>query len=117
MFHVDRGIAKFKLKLYADAVLDYTQELKVDSSVLLAYYYRSESKVYLKDMLGAISDLDTYIEKVRISKLDIDLSNTFFNRGLLKIQINKLESGCLDLSKAGELGYSKAYEYFQKYCQ
>jgi len=30
--------------------------------------------------------------------------------------LGQKDSGCLDLSKAGELGYFKAYETIKKYC-
>jgi hypothetical protein len=37
-------------------------------------------------------------------------------RGLSKIILGQKDSGCLDLSKAGELGYDRAYEAIEKYC-
>jgi hypothetical protein len=41
----------------------------------------------------------------------------YYNRGLTKIRSGQKDSGCLDLSKAGELGYSEAYEAIKVYCQ
>jgi hypothetical protein len=35
----------------------------------------------------------------------------------VKIELNQKDGGCLDLSKAGELGYSEAYDKIQQYCQ
>lgn len=40
----------------------------------------------------------------------------YFNRGVAKIEYGQKDDGCLDLSKAGELGYSRAYEVIQKLC-
>ena len=40
----------------------------------------------------------------------------YYNRGLAKIQLGQKDSGCLDLSKAGELGYVEAYEAIKQYC-
>ena len=40
----------------------------------------------------------------------------FCNRGLAKIKLNDKNGGCLDLSKAGELGFQAAYESIKKYC-
>ena len=34
-----------------------------------------------------------------------------------KLKLGQKESGCLDLSRAGELGYNEAYEAIKKYCQ
>jgi len=36
--------------------------------------------------------------------------------GLSKILLGQKDSGCLDLSKAGELGYAEAHETIKKYC-
>jgi hypothetical protein len=40
-----------------------------------------------------------------------------FKRGLLKLMSGQKESGCIDLSKAGELGMVIVYEEIKKYCQ
>jgi hypothetical protein len=36
---------------------------------------------------------------------------------MTKILLGLTNSGCLDLSKAGELGYKEAYEMIKKYCK
>lgn len=117
LFYIDRGRYKSKIKLHKEAIADYSEAIKIDSNISLAYYYRSETKTFLNDLYGALSDLDIYISRVEKAGISIDLERAFFNRGLLKIRLNKIESGCLDLSKAGELGYSNAYNYIKKYCQ
>jgi hypothetical protein len=33
------------------------------------------------------------------------------------MNLNDLDGACLDLSKAGELGYTEAYQFIQKHCQ
>ncbi len=43
-------------------------------------------------------------------------ADAYYGRGVAKLGLGWKESGCLDLSKAGELGYSKAYEAIRKYC-
>jgi tetratricopeptide (TPR) repeat protein len=40
----------------------------------------------------------------------------FYNRGLLHIYLRETEKGCLDISKAGELGIDDAYSVIRKYC-
>ena len=40
----------------------------------------------------------------------------YLNRGASKIMLGQKDSGCLDLSKAGELGDTKAYGLIKKYC-
>jgi hypothetical protein len=44
-------------------------------------------------------------------------AEAYYFLGLSKISAGQKESGCLDLSKAGELGDEQAYEMIQKYCQ
>jgi hypothetical protein len=38
------------------------------------------------------------------------------NENTETIQLKQIDSGCLDFSKAGELGYTLAYELIKKYC-
>ena len=49
-------------------------------------------------------------------EINPEFVEAYYSRGLAKIGLGQKESGCLDLSKAGELGYSKAYESIKKYC-
>ena len=45
-----------------------------------------------------------------------DLSYAYFNRGLNNIKIKLNEKACLDFSRAGELGLTKAYNLIEKFC-
>jgi hypothetical protein len=40
----------------------------------------------------------------------------YYNRGMTKLRLGQKDSGCIDLSKAGELGYKSAYEEIRKFC-
>jgi len=40
----------------------------------------------------------------------------YYNRGLIHIYLRETEKGCLDISKAGELGIEDAYGVIKKYC-
>jgi len=40
----------------------------------------------------------------------------YYHRGLAKILLGQKDNGCLDLSKAGELGSAKAYEAIKNFC-
>ena len=40
----------------------------------------------------------------------------YWRRGTAKIRLGLKESGCLDFSKAGELGEQEAYNEINKYC-
>lgn len=43
--------------------------------------------------------------------------DSWFNRGLVQIYLKEKEKGCMDLSRAGELGVSDAYGVIKKYCE
>jgi len=45
-----------------------------------------------------------------------NLSLAYFYRGLAKIELKNKQSGCADLSKSGELGFSDAYDVIQEKC-
>ena len=44
------------------------------------------------------------------------LAEAWYNRGLVLIYVQDKEKGCLDLSKAGELGIGDAYNVISRYC-
>jgi tetratricopeptide (TPR) repeat protein len=67
-------------------------------------------KQVLQDHRGAIQDFTKAIE------LDPNKGEAYFGRGLAKIQLGDKNSGCLDLSKAGELGYEHAYGAIKRLC-
>ena len=62
------------------------------------------------DYRGAINDYTKAIE------LKPNFATAYNNRGLAKILMGQKDSGCLDLSKAGELGNTEAYETIRQYC-
>ena len=50
---------------------------------------------------------------IQINPKNVD---AYFMRGVLRIEFGDMKNGCLDLSKAGELGDSKAYEVIKEKC-
>ena len=45
------------------------------------------------------------------------MGDAYFNRGLVLIYLKDKEKGCIDMSRAGELGVSDAYRVIDKYCR
>ena len=44
------------------------------------------------------------------------MGEAYFNRGLVLIYLKDKEKGCIDLSRAGELGVDGAYQVISRYC-
>jgi hypothetical protein len=70
---------------------------------------RAMAKSILGEQRSAIQDCSNAI------KLNPKYAEAYFVRGLIKLALNDL-SGCLDLSKSGELGYNQAYQVIRDYC-
>ena len=76
---------------------------------------------YIWDTKGELEYyLGNYDESVKAMTNSLNLSkraNSYFYRGLANIKLGKKSDGCSDLSKAGELGESKAYDEINKNCK
>jgi tetratricopeptide (TPR) repeat protein len=110
-----RGWAKFHLQDYSGAIADFTKALEGSSDKRRYYNIRGQAKYQLRDYEGGITDFDRAIRSWSGGKNQ--KSQALYWRGLSKIYLGQKESGCLDLSKAGKSGYSKAYEAIKEYCQ
>jgi hypothetical protein len=45
------------------------------------------------------------------------MGEAYFNRGLVLIYLKDKEKGCIDMSRAGELGIGDAYNVISRYCE
>lgn len=109
----ERGIAKSNLKDYRGALMDFTKALEHNPNLHECYYLRGEAKLFLDDKKGAILDITKYITQSPYGEY---IKFAYSQRGLAKIGLNQKESGCLDFSKSGELGYEGAYENIKLFC-
>ena len=48
-------------------------------------------------------------------ELNPSFAEAYYNRGLLQIYMKDTRKGCLDISKAGELGIKEAYKVLKIY--
>ena len=108
-----------KINLYMIIIVKIITLIVITSFIIVPSVYSQtaedyaesgESKLELKDYKGAILDFNKAIE------LAPNNANVYYNRGLAKISLGQKDSGCLDLSKAGEMGYSEAYDYIKEFC-
>jgi tetratricopeptide (TPR) repeat protein len=105
-----RGNVKMKLQDYYGAIDDYTSAIAQKESYVEAYFNRGKAKQYLQAYEDAINDCTKIIQ---INSKNID---AYYMRGILRINFGDTKNGCLDLSKAGELGDLKAYEAIKEKC-
>ena len=105
-----RGNVKMKLQDYYGAISDYTTAITLNENYIEAYFNRGKAKQFLQAYEDAINDCSKIIQ---INPKNID---AYFMRGILRIDFGDTKNGCLDLSKAGELGDLKAYEAIREKC-
>jgi hypothetical protein len=91
--YVLKGICYYKLKKYAAAIAEI-------------------DKYFRKANLDLKKDEEEGVQTVNVENLSL----AYFYRGLAKIELKNKQSGCADLSKSGELGFSDAYDVIQEKC-
>lgn len=105
-----RGNVKMKLQDYYGAIDDFTAVVTINENYIEAYYNRGRAKQFLLAYEDAINDCS------KIIQINPKSTDAFYMRGILRINFGDLKNGCLDLSKAGELGDLKAYEAIKEKC-
>lgn len=111
-----RGALKKDLRDFWGAKQDFTKCIELSPEPLPECYRdRGFAKVFLEDFSSALVDLNKAIE------LNPEDGYAFYFRGMLFLSpgdtgVNNRLKGCIDLSKAGELGHPKAYATIKDYC-
>ena len=105
-----RGNVKMKLQDYYGAVDDYTSAITINENYVEAYFNRGKAKQFLQAYQDAINDCS------KIISINPKNAHAYSMRGILRIEFGDTKNGCLDLSKAGELGDLKAYELIKEKC-
>lgn len=113
----DAGTTRARVQDRNVRTYDYSQAIGdiVKASMLLPdnpfiYYNLGNLFCYANDLPEAIRQYEKALE------LYPNLSEAYYNRGLVLIYLKDLEKGCIDMSKAGELGITDAYSVIRKYC-
>ena len=107
--YFNRGVAKAKSGDAKQAMEDYNRAISLNPIFAEAYYFRGVAKSSLGDQRNAIQDCSNAI------KLNPKYAEAYFIRGIIKLALGD-SSGCLDLSKSGELGYNQAYQVIRDHC-
>ncbi|HTH57850.1 MAG TPA: tetratricopeptide repeat protein [Cyclobacteriaceae bacterium] len=107
MSYFNRADTKDSLKDYRGAIEDYTKAIendpKLEEGFLIhdSYLKRGRARYKVADYPGTIEDFTKLIN-------DENFGEAYYWRGMAKIGLQQIESGCLDLSMAIDLGFEKA---------
>ncbi len=96
---------------YTDAIMDMKEAAEIVPD--LPYLYYNLGNLYCLSS-EHVNSIENY---TRAISLYPNLGDAYFNRGLVLIYLKDKEKGCIDLSRAGELGISEAYGVIKKYCE
>ena len=96
---------------YDDAIADLNKALKLFPEFAHAYYNRANLLALSGSLPEAFEDYTRAIE------LNPHFAEAYYNRGVIQIFMKDTRKGCLDISKAGELGIEEAYDLLKHYAQ
>lgn len=94
---------------YDEAVADLNKVLKLFPDFAYVYYNRANLKALSGDLPAAFED---YTKAVEVAP---HFAEAYYNRGIIQLFMKDTRKGCLDISKAGELGITEAYEVLKHY--
>ena len=113
----DRGTVRARVKDQVSRSYDYSQALAdMEAAVAAAgdiawlHFNLGNLRCLSSKLIDAI---DSYTSAIVIYPY---MGDAYFNRGLVLVYLKDKEKGCIDLSKAGELGVKDAYAVISRYC-
>ena len=96
---------------YTSAIADLNEALEILSDLPYLNYNLGNLHCLSSDFVKAIEAYSRAISQYPY------LGDAWFNRGLVQIYLKEREKGCMDLSRAGELGVADAYGVIKKFCE
>lgn len=106
-----RAFERVKLKDNFGALNDLDKSILLDSTDVESYVLRSE--IYLK-MGNPNLALTNANQALNLNKNHL---NALIARGKSKIALHDIKGGCIDFSRAGELGSDVAWDLIKNHCQ
>lgn len=143
-YHINRGVLRAEMIDFISSIENNVQTLTMDDQGTTRARVRDQvSRTYdyseaIDDMLAAdrllpgvpyvyfnlgnlyclssrfVESVDNYTKAISIFPY---MGDAYYNRGLVLIYLKDKEKGCIDLSRAGELGVGDAYSVISKYCE
>ncbi|MBQ9463333.1 MAG: tetratricopeptide repeat protein [Bacteroidales bacterium] len=114
----DKGATRARLADRVARTYDYTEAIEDMQAATelvpdIPYLYFNLGNLYC--LSGEmVNSIDSYTQALRLYPA---MGDAYFNRGLVLIYLKDKEKGCIDLSRAGELGVRDAYGVIDKYCK
>ena len=108
--YFNRGNAKFEVGDFLGSIIDMDKSINLKGTSNIKLFNKGHAQFKLKKFNEAVNSFNELLE------LDSSYKEALFFRGLSKLNLEQKEEGCLDLSKAGELGYFEAYDEIKKHC-
>jgi len=96
---------------YSEAIEDLREAIRILPDIPYFHFDLGNLHCLSSDLVSSIKDYDRAVE------LYPGMGDAYFNRGLVLIYLKDKEKGCIDLSRAGELGVRDAYGVILKYCE
>ena len=95
---------------YSEAIADIREALSILPDIPYLYFDLGNLECLSSRFVEALDNYDMAI------KLYPSMGDAYYNRGLVLIYLKDKEKGCIDLSRAGELGVADSYSVISKYC-
>ncbi len=96
---------------YSEAIDDMEAAVELTPDIPYLYYNLGNLYCLSSRMMDA---MDNYGKAISLYPY---MGDAYYNRGLVLIYLKDKEKGCIDLSRAGELGVGDAYSVISKYCE
>ncbi len=114
----DKGATRARVRDQVVRQYDYTdavEDMKKAAETVpnLPYIYYNLGNLYCLSS-EHINSIENYTKAIELYPF---MGDAYFNRGLVLIYLKDKEKGCIDLSRAGELGVQDAYGVIKKYCE
>lgn len=114
----DTGNTRARVKDQVMRLYDYTDavsDMKAACEIVpdLPYIYYNLGNLYCLAS-EHVNSIENYTKAISLYPY---MGDAYFNRGLVLIYLKDKEKGCIDLSRAGELGIAEAYGVIKKYCE
>ena len=114
-----RGLCKRELEDYRGALSDFSKALQSHDSryIPLSDYFLFSVMASCKLSLGEYLDAKVILNKITPKLIaDGDAGYIYYMKGFADYNLNYKESACANWSKAGEHGYTEAYDAIKSYC-